>query len=230
MRRPTFARQVAAFPPAVKVLLLANGVVFLAQIGGLHGFLTYWFALWPTALPDLSGVPAGRELLAQFPRFHLWQLLTYGFLHGGPAHLFFNLLALWMFGAQVEQLWGSARFALYYGVCVIGAALVQLLAVALDPQSAGPTIGASGGVFGILLAFGMMFPNRVIVMLFPPIPMKAKWFVLVYGALELYFGVTGAASHVAHFAHLGGMLFGFLLIVYWSRSRGGRGGGPGLEA
>jgi membrane associated rhomboid family serine protease len=215
----------------VKALLIANGVIFLAQLAGFHAFLTYWFALWPASLPDLSGVPAARGLLEQFPRFHIWQLVTYGFLHGGIAHLFFNLLALWMFGAQIEQVWGSERFAAYYAVCVVGAGLTQLVAVALDPQSAGPTIGASGGVFGVLLAFGMMFPNRMVMLLIPPIPMKAKWFVIIYGALELYFGVTGAASHVAHFAHLGGMFFGLVLILIWSRrGRRGGGGGPRLEA
>ena len=121
----------------------------------------------------------------------------------------------------MEHTWGPARFAVYYFVCVIGAALVQLLVT--SPLVAGgtgaPTLGASGGVFGILLAFGLMFPEQRILLLFPPIPIRAKWFVLIYGIVELVFGVTGTMSGVAHFAHLGGMVFGLALIVWWRRNR-----------
>jgi membrane associated rhomboid family serine protease len=148
----------------------------------------------------------------------LWQILTYGFLHGNVMHIAFNMFALWMFGRELEWLMGSQRFLIYFLVCVVGAALVQLL-VASFQGGLYPTVGASGGVFGILLAYGLTFPNRIVMLLFPPIPMKAKYFVLFYGLLELYLGVSGNAPGVANFAHLGGMLFGFLLLQYWSYIR-----------
>lgn len=201
-------------PPVVKVLLIVNGVLFVAaQYFGWHEVLTQHFALWPATGPD--AVRIGNRVML-IPPFQVWQLVSYGFLHDGLAHLFFNMFALWMFGRPIERLFGSGRFAIYYFVCVVGAGLVQLLAVSLQSQLAGPTIGASGGMFGILLAFGMMYPNQRLVLLFPPIPIKAKWFVILYGALELYFGVTGTVQGVAHFAHLGGMLFGLVLILMWS--------------
>ncbi len=205
-------RQFSAFPPVVKGLLIANVLIFIAQYAGYHWVLTAWFALWPAGTAEVARV--GTELVP-VPQFHLWQLLTYGFLHGGFAHLFFNLFALWMFGVHLENPWGSRRFAVYYLVCVVGAGLVQLVVVSTHDAPITPTLGASGGVFGVLLAFGMMYPNRIIRLLIPPIPIRAKWFVIIYGALELAFGVTGAVSGVAHFAHLGGMAFGFALITFW---------------
>ena len=188
-----------AFPPVIKNLLIINGLVFLAQftLQNTNEQLLIWFALWPLGV-----------------NFMPWQLVSYSFLHGGLGHLFFNMFALWMFGLEIERTWGSRRFVIYYGACVIGAGLVQLF-VALSTGGGYPTIGASGGVFGILLAFGMMFPNRVIMLLFPPIPMKAKYFVIGYGVLELYFVFTNAQPGVANMAHLGGMAFGYLLIMYW---------------
>jgi membrane associated rhomboid family serine protease len=128
------------------------------------------------------------------------------------------MFALWMFGRELELMMGQKRFLTYYFTCVLGAALVQLI-VGAAQGGLYPTVGASGGVFGILLAYGMAFPNRMIMLMFPPIPMKAKYFVLLYGLLELYLGASGSAPGVAHFAHLGGMLFGFLLIRYWAVSR-----------
>ena len=152
-----------------------------------------------------------------------WQVITYAFLHGGLGHLFFNMLGLWMFGSELERVWGPKRFIHFYTASVLAAAAAQLLITALL-GSTFPTVGASGGLFGLLLAFGMMFPNRTIVPLFPPIPMKAKVFVALYGGLELLLGVTGSASGVAHFAHLGGMLGGFLMLRYWrGQSPFGRG-------
>jgi membrane associated rhomboid family serine protease len=147
-----------------------------------------------------------------------WQVLTYGFLHGGLTHLFFNMFALWMFGPALEGTWGSKRFMQYYLVCVIGAGLVQLVVATMAVNSGSPpypTVGASGGIFGVLLAFGMLFPNHRLMLIFPPIPMRARTFVIVYGVLELVMGVTRTQSGVAHFAHLGGMAFGFLMIQYW---------------
>ncbi|MDX1515866.1 MAG: rhomboid family intramembrane serine protease [Woeseiaceae bacterium] len=168
--------------------------------------------------------PVPDALLALWPvgsgNFYPWQLLTYGFLHSlnNFMHILFNMFALWMFGRELELLMGPRRFLTYYLTCVVGAGIVQLL-VAHYTGFNYRTVGASGGVFGILLAFGMAFPNRMIMLIFPPIPMKAKYFVLVFGLLELYLGVSQRAPGVANFAHLGGMLFGFALLKYWSRRR-----------
>ncbi len=184
------------FPPVIKNLLIINVLVFLGQFL-VDQLLMTWFALWPLS----NG-------------FQLHQLVSYGFLHGGFGHLFFNMFALWMFGGQIENTWGSRRFLIYYGVCVIGAGLVQLLSTYLSGGN-WPTIGASGGVFGILLAFGMMFPNQRIMLIFPPIPIKAKYFVIGYGLLELFYVSSGLQPGVANLAHLGGMAAGFILILYW---------------
>ncbi len=208
-RPPT---QFSVFPAIIKNLLIINGLVFFAQMT-LGGFLNQWFALWPLGTPEYQMTPYGPR---QIGNFWPWQVITYGFLHGGLGHLFFNLFALWMFGVQIENTWGSRRFGIYYFACVIGAGLVQLVVATLAAQEGFiyPTVGASGGVFGILLAFGMMFPNQPIYIYFL-FPIKAKWLVIGYGALELWSGITATQSGVAHFAHLGGMAFGFLLIQYW---------------
>ncbi len=183
-------------PPVTQALLLLNAALFALQM--LLGFwLEQLFALWP-----LGG------------GFLPWQVVTYAFLHGGFGHLFFNMLGLWMFGAELERIWGQRRYLQFYFASVLAAAATQI-AFAAFVGSPYPTVGASGGLFGLLLAFGLMFPNRTIMPLFPPIPMKAKVFVALYGGLELLFGVTGTASGVAHFAHLGGMLGGFLMIRWW---------------
>jgi len=146
--------------------------------------------------------------------FQPWQLVSYAFLHGGFNHLFFNMFALWMFGLPVEKIWGSKRFVSYYFVCVLGAGLIQLLVQHLSGDIY-PTIGASGAVFGLLLAYGVMWPNNKLILLFFPVPIKAKWFVLIYGGAELIFGVTGAMPQVAHYAHLGGLFFGAGLLWRW---------------
>jgi membrane associated rhomboid family serine protease len=144
--------------------------------------------------------------------------LSYVFLHGNLNHIFFNMFGLWMFGRDLERMMGAKRFLIYYLTCVVGAGIVQLT-VAATQGGVYPTVGASGGVFGLLLAFAMAFPNRMIVLLIPPIPMKAKYFVAIYGGLELYLGLSGRSPGVANFAHLGGMFFGFLLIQYWRNAR-----------
>lgn len=146
--------------------------------------------------------------------FQPWQLVSYALLHGGFNHLFFNLFAIWMFGLPVERMWGSRNFALYSLVCVLGAGLVQLLVQHLSGDVY-PTIGASGLVFGLLLAYGVMWPNNKLILIFFPVPIKAKWFVLIYGGVELVFGVTGAMPQVAHYAHLGGLVFGAGLLWRW---------------
>lgn len=184
-------------PPITQALLLINVAVFCIDLFLGAGF-TQAMALWPIG----SGI------------FMPWQVATYSFLHGSFAHLFFNMLGIWMFGSELERLWGDKRFVQFYAASVLSAALAQLLVAGLT-GAVYPTIGASGGLFGLLLAFGMMFPNRTIMPLFPPIPMKAKVFVAIYGGLELLFGVTGTMEGIAHFAHLGGMLGGYLMIRYW---------------
>ena len=199
-RRPT---DNSAIPTVIFALLVANGLLFAGQQLQPE-FLLYNFALWPAGSPR--------------PEFHIWQLLSYGFLHGNLNHIFFNMFGLWMFGRDIERMMGARRFLIYYLTCVIGAGIVQLIVAGMQ-GGIYPTIGASGGVFGILLAFAMAFPNRVIMLLFPPIPMKAKYFVLMYGLLELYLGLSGGAPGVANFAHLGGMFFGFMLIQYWRKAR-----------
>lgn len=193
-----------SLPPVVFALLVVNALVFAWQQFSPYGALLR-FALWPLGIGEQSP-------------FGVWQVVTYGFLHGSLFHLFVNLFALWMFGVPIENALGSRMFAIYYAICLVGAGVIQMivqtLAVAqgLPPY---PTVGASGAVFGILLAFGMMFPNQTVMLLIPPIPMKAKYFVIVFGAFSLWAGVTGTAAGVAHFAHLGGMVVGFVVLQYW---------------
>ena len=139
--------------------------------------------------------------------------MTYAFLHAGGLHLFLNMFAVFMFGPDIERLFGARWFTIYYFVCIVSAAITQLIFAKVTSMPVGPTVGASGGVFGILLAFGMYFPRRQVMLLFPPIPMRAWVMVIVYGVIELYFGITGTQQGVAHFAHLGGMLGGYLMIV-----------------
>lgn len=146
--------------------------------------------------------------------FAPWQLLSYAFLHGGFSHLIFNMLGVFMFGAELERLFGTRRFALLYFASVVTAALAQL-AFGAYTGSENPTVGASGGLFGLLLAYAMIFPKRTIVLLIPPIPMPAWLFVTLYAGVELYLGVTGTLEGIAHFAHLGGLVGGFLVLMSW---------------
>ncbi len=205
----------ANLPPVTRALLVANVLAFgLQAMAGELAMLD--FMLWPLGRFGL-GMAGGLPVTAGFEP---WQLVSYGFLHGGLAHLAFNMLALVMFGAGIEHALGPRRFALYYFTTVIGAGLVQLLVATMAVQQGEPpypTVGASGGVFGVLLAYGLLFPNHRVMLLIPPIPMRAITLVVVYGALELALGIFARNSGVAHFAHLGGMLFGFGLLQYWRR-------------
>jgi len=177
---------------------VSMGIIVICAIVYFTRFQPAGLALWPWE----SGF------------FAPWQLVSYGFLHGSFNHLFFNMFAVWMFGTPLERSWGTQRFLYYYGACVIGAAFIQLL-VQLVEGGIYPTIGASGGVFGLLLAYGVMWPNNKIFLLFFPVPISAKWFVLLYGGLELMLGVSRAMPGIAHFAHLGGMIFGAALLYKW---------------
>src|SRR5688500_5130652 len=150
-------------------------------------------------------------------RFELWQLITYAFLHGSFTHIFFNMLALYMFGGEIERHFGSRFYAAYYFVAVVSAAVTHLVVTSWLGGPPVPTVGASGGVYGLLLAFALYFPHRRVILLFPPIPLPARVFVFGFAALELFFGVTGTAQGVAHFAHLGGMVGGWLMIQYRRR-------------
>ena len=206
MNQQAFSRGPAsrsAIPNVIFGLLIANGLVFALQQMSPQ-FMTINIALWPATH-------------AQSP-FMPWQLLTYGFLHGNLTHIAFNMFGLWMFGQDLERLWGSKRFLNYFLVCVVGAGVIQLLVAGLQ-GGLYPTVGASGGLFGLLLAYGLTFPNRIVVPLFPPIPMRAITFVFVFGLLELYLGLSGNAPGIANFAHLGGMLVGFLMLRFWGRRR-----------
>lgn len=199
------SRYFSSTPPVVLNLIIINALMLLAtELLPVGNRIVGALALFNVESPSL---------------FHSYQLVTYMFLHGGFSHLFFNMFALWMFGRTLEYELGSKRFLTYYMVCGVGAGVLQLLVGWLwqcrydGPD--GATVGASGAVFGLLLAFGVMHPNAVIMLLIPPIPMKAKWFVVVYGVIELFFGISGRMDGVAHFAHVGGMLWGFLLLYYW---------------
>ena len=208
-------------PAAVKNLIIINALVMVMTALN-ENFMYEKFALfYPTS-----------------PFFHWWQPLTHMFMHGGFWHLFFNMYTLWIFGSQLERVWGAKKFLLFYFVTGLGAALVHTgvewlqmqnwLAEAADGSYAAqlsiralkmtPTVGASGAIYGVLMGYAMLYPDAVMALVFPPIAMKAKWFVLIFGAIELLTGVTETGGNIAHFAHLGGLIFGYLLMMYWRKS------------
>lgn len=219
--------------PVVKNLIIINVIFYLAtQVIGQGGVLP---------LPYLT------EQFGAFypssPMFKPWQVVTHMFMHShvGLMHIFFNMFALYMFGTALERVWGARRFLIYYFVCGLGAFFLHQLVNGFEiyslteqffPNASAfpnddtrymyyyiPVVGASGAVFGLLLGFGMLFPNTRIMLLFPPIPIKAKWFVFIFGALELFLAFSNSGSNIAHFAHLGGMVFGYLLLKHWQKSR-----------
>ncbi len=240
----TFGRGFSGIPPVVKNLILINVVMLLA---------TYTAA-------GVFNVDLNAALGLYYPKsehFRPYQVITHMFMHGGLAHLFFNMFALFMFGRVLESVWGPKRFFIFYFVSGLGAALTHEAVIAIqynklinsispdplqlvmergaeifqsgrnftDPDMGQlnmllniPTVGASGAVFGILLGFGVLFPNTRLMLLFPPIPIKAKWLVIAYGGLELYLAVTQPGSNIAHAAHLGGMIFGYILIKIWQKT------------
>ena len=208
-------------PPLVKNLIIINLIMFVAtQIIG--DFMYEKFSLFYFG--------------SQF--FKPYQLVTHMFMHGGFAHIFFNMYTLYIFGCVLERVWGSQKFLFYYLVTGIGAALIHNGVIYLEVSSLQgalesgnimasakinqilmtPTVGASGAIYGLLLAYGMLFPNNVMQLIIPPVALKAKYFVLIFGGLELVLGLTNTGSNIAHFAHLGGMIFGFFLIRYWKKN------------
>lgn len=195
------------FPPVIKSLLIINVAVFILDAFFLGFYhinnvpLSLYFAKYFYLQPIESG------------NFFVWQLITYQFIHGGIWHLFFNLFALWMFGVELESIWGSRKFLTFYLMSGIGAGLFQLFIAPLFAEPL-PTIGASGAVFGVLTAFGFTFPNRPVFMFPIFIPIPAKFFVILYAGLAFLLGITGSAGNVAHIAHLGGAVTGFLLLRF----------------
>jgi len=192
---------------AVMLIIAANVAVFLVE-GRPDGPVTMLFALWPLK-PDADGQSY----------FHFWQIVTYAFLHDprNLAHIGFNMLGVYMFGAEIERYAGPVRLLACYFASVITAALAQLIVPPLLGAPPAPALGASGGVFGLLLAYAMMFPHRKVIPLIPPIPMPAWLFATLYAGAELLFGVTGTLSGIAHFAHLGGMIGSALVVLEWRR-------------
>jgi membrane associated rhomboid family serine protease len=239
-----FGRGFFGLPPVVKNIIMLNVLMLLA---------TY-------AAQSVLGLDLNSKLGLYFPKssqFMPLQIVTHMFMHGGFWHIFFNMYALFIFGASLENVWGPKRFFIFYIVCGLGAALTHETVIAfqynhyvqsLSPENLQividegtayfnqgkvfsdesmknlqlllntPTVGASGAIFGVLLAFGVLFPNTQLMLLFPPIPLKAKYFVMIYGGIELYLALNQPNSNIAHAAHLGGMLFGYLLIRYWRKT------------
>lgn len=225
-------------PPVVKNIIIINFILWLATLAGPGLFAALGLRV---DLTDILGMHYW-----QAEKFNLAQMFTYMFMHGGFMHFFFNMFAVFMFGSTLEYTWGPRKFLLYYIITGIGAGIIQQLvwtvefqpfinsmnaAMLQSPEGVMQvmahkmsqlnlpiTVGASGSVFGILLAFGWMFPETRLMLLFPPIPIKAKYFVIMYGVMELFLGVSNfSGDSIAHFAHLGGMLFGIFIILYWRK-------------
>ena len=211
----------ANVPTAVKNIIIINALVMVMTALN-KTFMYETFALfYPTS-----------------PFFHWWQPVTHMFMHGGFWHLFFNMYTLFIFGSVLERVWGTKKFLVFYFVTGLGAALVHtgvewiqmqsLISKAAEGSSAAmasihamkmtPTVGASGAIYGVLMGYAMLYPDSVLTLIFPPISLKAKWFVLIFAAIELLTGVTGTGGGIAHFAHLGGLIFGFLLMWYWKKN------------
>ncbi len=210
-----------SMPPVVKNIIIVNVLIYLLTVV-TGNFMYEHFALF----------------YFKSPLFKPYQLVTHMFMHGGFTHILFNMYTLFIFGSVLERVWGSQKFLFYYFVTGIGAALLHMGVMYLQLQGyiadlqagdifaqsgiqailATPTVGASGAIYGLLLAYGMLFPDNVMQLIFPPIALKAKWFVIIFGALELLLGLSGRGGNVAHFAHLGGMIFGFFLILYWKKN------------
>ncbi len=210
----------SSIPQATKSLIIINVLVFVMCCLN-ENLMIRWFAMF----------------YPKSPFFHIWQVVTHMFMHGGIWHIFFNMYTLFLFGSVLERMWGSKKFLFFYFVTGLGAVAlhtavqwaevahyqkqvfdgVYAAGAAIQKNYMTPTVGASGAIYGLLLGYGMLFPDSIMRLLFPPVALKAKWFVLIFAGIELLTGISGVASGIAHFAHLGGMLFGWLLILYWKR-------------
>lgn len=211
----------ANVPTAIKNIIIINVLVMIMTMLN-EDFMYETFSLfYPTS-----------------PFFHWWQPVTHMFMHGGFWHLFFNMYTLYIFGSVLERVWGTRKFLVFYFVTGLGAALIHTgvewiqmqswLGQAAEGSAAAlssihalkmtPTVGASGAIYGVLMGYAMLYPDSVLTLIFPPVSMKAKWFVLIFAAIELLTGLTGTGGGIAHFAHLGGLIFGYLLILYWKRN------------
>ncbi len=201
--RPSFFGGFKYFPPVVKTLLISNVTVH---------FVTNFLAIFMFRGQSIAGlINAYLPLYPIGGGFQIWQLATYMFMHGGMLHLLFNMLALWMFGMDLENDWGSRKFLSYYLLCGLGAGLSNLLVGPFFGEG-GPTVGASGAIYGVLIAFGMMYPDRPIFLYFL-LPIRARYFVIIFIFIQIYLGVTGSEEGVAHFAHLGGAAVGFIYLM-----------------
>lgn len=208
-------------PVAVKNLIIMNVLVYVLTLL-TNDFMYEKFSLF----------------YVKSPFFHWWQIVTHMFMHGGFFHLFFNMFSLFMFGCVLERVWGPRKFLVFYFVTGIGAALLHMGVMSVEAihyqqlASQGapaamkqymallgtPTVGASGAIYGVLLGYAMLFPDNVLQLVFPPVALKAKWFVVIFAAIEFFAGISGTSMNIAHFAHLGGMLFGWILIMYWKKN------------
>ena len=212
----------SSIPTAVKNIIIIN-VLVMIMISLNREFMFEKFALfYPTS-----------------PFFHWWQPVTHMFMHGGFGHLFFNMYTLFIFGTVLERVWGPKKFLIFYFATGLGAAAVHLgvdwiqvqnwvqqaaegshsALISIHQLKMTPTVGASGAIYGVLMGYAMLFPDSIMTLIFPPISMKAKWFVLIFAAIELITGITGTGAGIAHFAHLGGLIFAFILLMYWRKTR-----------
>lgn len=210
----------SSIPPAVKNIIIINVLVMIMTALNQQYMISHFALFYPTS-----------------PFFKPWQIITHMFMHGGFWHIFFNMYTLFIFGCVLERMWGPKKFLLFYFVTGIGAALLHTGVQAIEMQvymsraaegsvsaiqaihalKMTPTVGASGAIYGVLIGYAMLFPDSVLTLIFPPVSLKAKWFVLIFAGIELVTGIFGMGGGVAHFAHLGGMLFGWLLILYWKK-------------
>lgn len=207
-------------PVAVKNIIIINVLVMIMTSLNREFMFEHFALFYPTS-----------------PFFHWWQTVTHIFMHGGFWHIFFNMYTLYIFGSVLERVWGTKKFLLFYFITGLGAALIHTgvewiqmqhwmelaaegdmsVLSAIHQLKMTPTVGASGAIYGLLMGYAMLYPDSIMTLMFPPISMKAKWFVLIFAGIELLTGVTGTGGGIAHFAHLGGLIFGFLLITYWKK-------------
>ena len=210
----------ASVPKVTRNLIIINVIVFIATLVNKEFMYATFAMFYPTS-----------------PYFHVWQIITHMFMHGGFWHILFNMYTLWMFGSVLERMIGERKFLIFYFICGLGAAALHTGVEYLQVQGfmkamaegsttaaqsyaalkASPVLGASGAIYGVIIGYAMLFPESKLTLLFPPVTLSAKWMVIIFAGIELLFGITGSVVSIAHFAHLGGMLFGWLLIMYWRK-------------